>query len=181
MVINKHPLFILPPVTVWEDPYFYFDLRRKIWRVRLYYIIIDLFPLLVILFRAATALTAPPRTRCDACCAYDFDGVLHTRLHSKIKVLYHEVPGRAPVPGLPMPNIHKHCGGYAESISPDLWGGWRLSPPQCGAYTLDVDNFVGLKPVENQETPLPTIQAQRHGWVASPTPSTKQLIGVFLL
>ena len=41
MVINKHPLFILPPVTVWEDPYFYFDLRRKIWRVRLSYFIID--------------------------------------------------------------------------------------------------------------------------------------------
>jgi hypothetical protein len=93
MVINKRALFELPPVTVWEDPYIYFDLQRKVWRV-----------------------------------------------------LYHEVPGKAPLGHIPMPNIHKHCGGYAESVTPNIWGEWKLSPPQCGAYTLDVDDFVGLGP-----------------------------------
>ena len=61
-----------------------------------------------------------------------------------VQVLYHEVPGKVPPHGTPMPNIHKHCGGYAESVTPNIWGEWTLSPPQCGAYTLDVDNFVGL-------------------------------------
>lgn len=43
-----------------------------------------------------------------------------------------------------MPGIRKHCGGYAESSTPDIWGRWTVSPPQCGAYTLDVDHFAGL-------------------------------------
>ena len=93
MIIRKQPLFKNPGTTVWEDPYIYFDLQRKTWRV-----------------------------------------------------LYHEVPGKS-MPGYrPMPGIHTHCGGYAESITPDLWGDWDLSPPQCGAYTLDIDAFVGLQP-----------------------------------
>ena len=32
----------------------------------------------------------------------------------------------------PVLGIHQHCGGYAESRTPDIWGEWVLSPPQCG-------------------------------------------------
>eukprot|EP01048_Picozoa_sp_COSAG05_P003418 COSAG05_NODE_156_length_15696_cov_359.955440_19_plen_236_part_00 len=92
MVLQQRPLqFANPGDVAWEDPYIYFDLARKIWRV-----------------------------------------------------LYHEVPGRSSPGDRPMLGIHKHCGGYAESLTPDIWGGWSLSPPQCGAYTLDIEAFVGL-------------------------------------
>lgn len=33
MVVNELPLFPSPVVTVWEDPYLFFDLQRKVWRV----------------------------------------------------------------------------------------------------------------------------------------------------
>ena len=61
-------------------------------------------------------------------------------------MLYHEVPGKSSPGYEPLPGIHAHCGGYAESVTPDIWGAWDLSPPQCGAYTLDIDGFVGLEP-----------------------------------
>jgi hypothetical protein len=93
MLIQEQPPPFKNPGTVsWEDPYIYFDLQKRIWRV-----------------------------------------------------LYHEVPGRS-TPGIqPMPGIHTHCGGYAESVTPDIWGDWNLSPPQCGGYTLDIVAFVGLE------------------------------------
>jgi hypothetical protein len=81
MLLQRRPLRFANPQTVaWEDPYIYFDLKRRIWRV-----------------------------------------------------LYHEVPGRSSPGFQPVLGIHKHCGGYAESRTPDLWGEWSLSPPQCGA------------------------------------------------
>jgi hypothetical protein len=95
MVIRKVPLFLGGVLTGWEDPYMYFDLQRKRWRV-----------------------------------------------------LYHEITGKPNACkscGQPMPGISSHCGGFAESTSTDIWGDWVLSPPQIGAYTLDID-FAGLHP-----------------------------------
>ena len=76
---QRPPRFQNPQTVAWEDPYIYFDLRRKIWRV-----------------------------------------------------LYHEVPGKTSPGFQPVLGIHQHCGGYAESRTPDIWGEWVLSPPQCG-------------------------------------------------
>ena len=93
MVINPTPLFLGGVLTGWEDPYIFFDLSKKKWRV-----------------------------------------------------LYHEITGKPNACkscGQPMQNITKHCGGYAESVTPDLWGDWVVSPPQRGAYTLDID-FAGF-------------------------------------
>eukprot|EP01047_Picozoa_sp_COSAG01_P047191 COSAG01_NODE_4486_length_4982_cov_12.700799_2_plen_275_part_00 len=93
MLIRKTPLFLGGVLTGWEDPYMYFDLQRKVWRV-----------------------------------------------------LYHEITGKPNACkgcGKPMPGIHSHCGGFAESTSTDIWGEWVVSAPQRGAYTLDID-FAGL-------------------------------------
>eukprot|EP01043_Picozoa_sp_COSAG02_P006347 COSAG02_NODE_179_length_31090_cov_49.813785_38_plen_569_part_00 len=110
---EQPPRFENPQTIAWEDPYIYFDLRRKIWRV-----------------------------------------------------LYHEVPGKASPGFQPVLGIHKHCGGYAESRTPDIWGDWVLSPPQCGAYTLDVDAFVGLESraeVQEATGTGPSLAQHRYG------------------
>ena len=107
MVINTAPLFLGGVLNGWEDPYFYFDLDLKKWRV-LYHEITD------------------KQNACTTC-------------------------------GKPMPGIHKHCGGYAESEGVDIWGRWTVSPPQIGAYTLDID-FAGLN---NSDAEAPPDQPPR--------------------
>ena len=82
------------------------------------------------------------------------------------RALWHEVPGKA-FPGYqPLPGIHEHCGGYAESATPDIWGDWTVSPPQCGAYTLNIEEFTGLGP-----SPAPAAARDREavGTTAGPT------------
>ena len=51
------------------------------------------------------------------------------------------------------------CCGYAESRTADIWGEWVLSPPQCGAYTLDIDAFVGLEPTSGAGAAAATVEA----------------------
>ena len=117
MVIRKTPLFLGGVLTGWEDPYMFFDLQRKRWRI---------------LFHE---ITGKPNA-CKSC-------------------------------GQPMPGIHAHCGGYAESTSADIWGDWVVSAPQRGAYTLDID-FAGLRP--NGTVPASAGAGGEHNWAAAPAP-----------
>jgi len=61
----------------------------------------------------------------------------------KWRALFHEMrrPGRIDPPGALVPNgpVDKWCGGYAESVTADLWGKWEVRSPQYGAYSKDID------------------------------------------
>ena len=75
-----------------------------------------------------------------------------------------------------MPGITKHCGGYAESVTPDIWGDWVVSPPQLGAYTLDID-FAGFRPnattaeADDDDAPPPDRTATADSWLPPAAPA----------
>jgi hypothetical protein len=113
---------------------------------------------------------------CGCCCCpadifFDLD-------KKKWRVLYHEITGKpnaCKTCGQPMPGITKHCGGYAESVTPDIWGDWVVSPPQLGAYTLDID-FAGFRPnattaeADDDAAPPPDHTATAGSWLPPAAP-----------